>query len=150
MSFKLTSIKVIGVVSLLLVLASVSSLNEATGASKKSKEEKARKKAEELIREEKGTETREKAEELIQRKEGEKAVQERAKKLVQKKVKAEKQVKPGFYYKVKKGDTLGKIAGYKKIYGDSNKWILIYKANKDKIKNPNAIRLGQILYIPRN
>lgn len=51
---------------------------------------------------------------------------------------------------MKKGDTLAKIAGYKKIYGDPKKWILIYKTNKDKIKNPNAIRPSQILYIPKD
>ncbi len=51
------------------------------------------------------------------------------------------------YHKVKKGETLKIIA--KKIYGDPEKWILIYGANRDKIKNANIIHPGQILSIPK-
>lgn len=49
-------------------------------------------------------------------------------------------------YKVKKGDCLWNIA--KKFYGDGSKYTVIYKANKDKISNPNLIYPGQILTIP--
>lgn len=48
---------------------------------------------------------------------------------------------------IKKGDTLWNIA--KKLYGDGEKYKLIYEANKDKIKNPNLVREGQKLIIPR-
>jgi nucleoid-associated protein YgaU len=51
------------------------------------------------------------------------------------------------YHKVKKGETLKIIA--QEIYGDPEKWILIYGANKDKIKNANIIRSGQVLRIPK-
>lgn len=51
------------------------------------------------------------------------------------------------YHKVKKGETLEIIA--KEIYGDPEKWILIYRANKDKIKNANIVHPGQILSIPK-
>ncbi len=44
------------------------------------------------------------------------------------------------------GDCLYNIA--KKYYGDGSKWRIIYKANKDKIKNPNKIYPKQILIIP--
>jgi LysM repeat protein len=49
-------------------------------------------------------------------------------------------------YVVKKGDSLWKIAG--KVYHNPLKWPRIYKANKDKIKNPNRIHPGQVLIIP--
>ncbi|SFR78598.1 LysM peptidoglycan-binding domain-containing protein [Anaeromicropila populeti] len=50
------------------------------------------------------------------------------------------------YYVVKSGDTLWAIA--KKYYGDGSKYTKIYKANKDKIKNPSLIYVGQKLTIP--
>jgi len=49
-------------------------------------------------------------------------------------------------YTVKKGDSLWRIAG--KVYGNPLKWPLIYRANKDKIKNPNLIYPNQVLTIP--
>lgn len=49
-------------------------------------------------------------------------------------------------YTVKKGDCLWNIA--KKFYGDGSKYTEIYNANKDKIKNPNLIYVGQVLVIP--
>ncbi len=50
---------------------------------------------------------------------------------------------------VVKGESLWYIAGYKSTYGDPTKWPLIYKANRDKIRNPNLIYPGQVLRIPR-
>ena len=50
-------------------------------------------------------------------------------------------------YTVKKGDTLWGIA--KKYLGNGAKYTLIYNANKDKIKNPNLIYVGQTLTIPK-
>lgn len=49
-------------------------------------------------------------------------------------------------HKVARGDTLYSIA--KQYYGDGNKWTKIYKANEDKIPNPNVLKLGQELTIP--
>jgi nucleoid-associated protein YgaU len=49
-------------------------------------------------------------------------------------------------YTVKKGDCLWNIA--KKFYGNGSKYTLIYNANKDKIKNPNLIYVGQVFTIP--
>ena len=49
-------------------------------------------------------------------------------------------------YTVKSGDCLWNIA--KKFYGDGSKYTKIYEANKDKIRNPNLIYVGQVLTIP--
>jgi len=49
-------------------------------------------------------------------------------------------------YTVQKDDTLQKIA--KKYYGSYGAWMKIYKANKDKIKNPNLLRSGTVITIP--
>lgn len=45
-----------------------------------------------------------------------------------------------------KGMTLGHLALQE--YGDASCWIYIYRANKDKIANPDHIREGQVLVIP--
>ena len=52
-------------------------------------------------------------------------------------------------YQVKRGETLRSIAGYDSVYGDREKWRLIYDANRDKISNPNHLVPGQLLEIPR-
>lgn len=52
----------------------------------------------------------------------------------------------GGTYTVKKGDSLWKIA--KQFYGNGAEYTKIYNANKDKIKNPNVIHIGQVLTIP--
>ncbi len=57
------------------------------------------------------------------------------------------QIVGGAPYVVQKNDSLWKIA--RKLYGDANKWPLIYRANQDKIKNPNLIYAGQQLQIPQ-
>jgi len=50
-------------------------------------------------------------------------------------------------YTVQQGDTLSRIAG--KVYGDANKWDVILEANKNTLKRPENIRVGQTLVIPR-
>ncbi len=47
---------------------------------------------------------------------------------------------------VEKGDTLGKIA--KHYYGDASKYMKIFNANTDKLKNPDLIYPDQELAIP--
>ena len=49
-------------------------------------------------------------------------------------------------YTVKKGDTLWAIAS--KYYGSGAQYTKIYKANTDKISNPNLIYPGQVFTIP--
>jgi len=50
---------------------------------------------------------------------------------------------------VVKGECLWWIAEYKQIYNDPFMWPLIYKANRDKIKDPDLIYPGQVFRIPR-
>ncbi len=45
-------------------------------------------------------------------------------------------------------DCLWRIAEYKFIYGNPLKWPIIYKANKDQIKDPDLIYPGQVFKIP--
>lgn len=49
-------------------------------------------------------------------------------------------------YHVVAGDTLSKIAS--QFYGESGQWDLIYQANKDRMKTPSDLRVGQTLVIP--
>lgn len=50
------------------------------------------------------------------------------------------------YHEVVKGETLSKIAA--KYYGDANLYMKIFEANRDILKDPNLIRVGQKLRIP--
>jgi nucleoid-associated protein YgaU len=52
----------------------------------------------------------------------------------------------GRSYTVKSGGTLSKIA--KEFYGDANAYHRIFEANRDKLKDPNKIDVGQVLNIP--
>jgi nucleoid-associated protein YgaU len=53
-------------------------------------------------------------------------------------------------YTVKRGETLPQIAARPMIYGDPSLWPLIYRANRDQIRDPRRLWPGQILRIPRN
>ena len=50
------------------------------------------------------------------------------------------------YYTVVSGDTLSKIS--KTNYGDANKYMKIFEANKPMLSDPNKIYPGQVLRIP--
>lgn len=50
------------------------------------------------------------------------------------------------YHDVEKGDTLSAIA--KKYYGDANKYMVIFEANKPMLSDPDKIYPGQKLRIP--
>ncbi len=50
------------------------------------------------------------------------------------------------WHEVKKSDTLWKIA--EKYYGDGSLYTKIFEANRDTLKDPNLIKVGQKLRIP--
>jgi nucleoid-associated protein YgaU len=48
-------------------------------------------------------------------------------------------------------DCLSKIAGFSFVYGDPNKWVLLYRANKSTLKHPedaDIILPAEVLVIP--
>jgi hypothetical protein len=53
---------------------------------------------------------------------------------------------PPRMYEVVAGDTLSKIA--KQFYGNANDYMKIFEANKDQLKDPDKIRVGQKLKVP--
>jgi LysM repeat protein len=53
-------------------------------------------------------------------------------------------------YKVKKGETLIDIAQRREIFNDKYMWPLIYKANRDQMRDPQLVYPGQVLAIPRD
>lgn len=52
-------------------------------------------------------------------------------------------------YTVRRGETLPQIAGRTEIYNDASLWPLIYRANRDQIRDPKRLWPGQVLTIPR-
>lgn len=53
-------------------------------------------------------------------------------------------------YTVRMGDKLRFIASRREIYNDPYQWPLIYKANRDQIRDPHMLFVGQQLIIPRH
>lgn len=52
-------------------------------------------------------------------------------------------------YSVKRGETLPQIAARADVYNDSSLWAVIYRANRDQIRDPKRLWPGQVLTIPR-
>jgi nucleoid-associated protein YgaU len=61
-------------------------------------------------------------------------------------VEAPAQEPESVFHTVEKGDTLSAIA--KKHYGDANKYMKIFEANKPMLSHPDKIYPGQMLRIP--
>lgn len=53
-------------------------------------------------------------------------------------------------YTVRRGETLPQIAGRPEIYDDASMWPIIYRANRDQIRDPKRLWPGQVLAIPRH
>jgi nucleoid-associated protein YgaU len=60
---------------------------------------------------------------------------------------ASEPVVPGTTYTVRSGDSLPSIA--KRAYGDSKRWYDVYIANYEMLKDPNVLRPGWVLRIPK-
>lgn len=82
-------------------------------------------------------------------------VQEKAVAAAQKvraeKIKPPKEQRPlQTHHTVKRGETLPQIAAQADVYNDYRLWPLLYRANRDQIRDPRHIWPGQFLRIPRN
>lgn len=53
-------------------------------------------------------------------------------------------------YTVRRGETLPQISARTEIYNDSSLWPIIYRANRDQIRDPKRLWPGQVFTIPRN
>lgn len=53
-------------------------------------------------------------------------------------------------YTVRRGETLPQIAARTEIYNDSSLWPIIYRANRDQIRDPKQLWPGQTLKVPRH
>lgn len=49
-------------------------------------------------------------------------------------------------YTVQRGDSLMRIAG--RVYGNSGRWTALYEANRRLMRNPQDLRVGQVLVVP--
>jgi LysM repeat protein len=58
--------------------------------------------------------------------------------------------KSGDTYNVVRGDHLWGISSKSTIYGNPYAWPLIFKANRDKIRDADLIEPGQVLAVERN
>lgn len=54
------------------------------------------------------------------------------------------------YHTVKRGETLPQISAQPEVYSDASLWPIIYRSNRDQIRDPRRIWPGQVLRIPRN
>lgn len=52
----------------------------------------------------------------------------------------------GNMVKIEKADTLKKLAA--RWYGDQGRWREIYEVNKNKMKSPGDLRVGQMIFVP--
>jgi LysM repeat protein len=87
------------------------------------------------------------AEERLRKEEQIKAEEEALQKTVAAK---EAEVVRPVVYTVRRGETLPQIAARNEIYNDSSLWPIIYRANRDQIRDPKHLWPGQSLKIPRN
>ncbi len=53
-------------------------------------------------------------------------------------------------YTVRRGETLPQISARTEIYNDSTLWPIIYRSNRDQIRDPKRLWPGQVFVIPRN
>ena len=106
------------------------------------KEDEARRRLEEQRREEDARLAREKS-----RAEQEALAEAQARRAAER---ARQQAKPlPTYHTVKRGETLPQISSLPDVYNDNMLWPLLYRANRDQIRDPRHIWPGQVLRIPR-
>jgi uncharacterized coiled-coil DUF342 family protein len=53
-------------------------------------------------------------------------------------------------WRVHRGESLWRISQYPEVYGTGTRWPIIYRANRDQIRDPNLIFPNQVFVIPRD
>jgi len=112
---------------------------------------KAREAVEEEIRRAAEAEARSRAEQARQAAEEEarRAAEEQARQAAEEEARKANEARMLNEYRVGSNDTLASVAGLIGVYGDPTLWPLLYQANRDQIKDPVHIYVGQVLKIPR-
>ena len=118
-------------------------------------EDEARAKAKEEAKRKAEEEAKLKAEEEARKKAEAKAAEEVAKAEEETRAKAKEEAKAAealekASHEVVKGESLWKIAKHKDVYENPFMWPLIYKANHDKINDPDLIYPKQVFSIPQD
>ena len=118
-------------------------------------EDEARAKAKEEAKRKAEEEAKLKAEEEARKKAEAKAAEEVAKTEEETRAKAKEEAKAAealekASHEVVKGESLWKIAKHKDVYENPFMWPLIYKANHDKINDPDLIYPKQVFSIPQD
>jgi len=118
-------------------------------------EDEARAKAKEEAKRRADEEARLKAEDEARKKAEAKAAEEVAKTEEETRAKAKEEAKAAealekASHEVVKGESLWKIAKHKDVYENPFMWPLIYKANHDKINDPDLIYPKQVFSIPQD
>ena len=90
-------------------------------------------------------EARRKAEEEALRK----AAEEEARRRAEEEARKAAELRAFTDYRVGSNETLASIAALPGVYGDPLLWPLLYQGNRDQIKDPRQIYVGQVLKIPR-
>ena len=118
-------------------------------------EDEARAKAKEEAKRRADEEARLKAEDEARKKAEAKAAEEVAKAEEETRAKAKEEAKAAealekASHEVVKGESLWKIAKHKDVYENPFMWPIIYKANHDKINDPDLIYPKQVFSIPQD
>jgi nucleoid-associated protein YgaU len=124
-------------------------LLEKEVAELKARQKEAARRAEAERRAEFARQAREAADRLAQL-QAEALAQKEAAEVVPRKVKPPRGPALVSSYTVRRGESLPLIASQPEVYGDRNLWPLIYRANRDQIRDPRHIWPGQVLRVPRN
>lgn len=111
---------------------------------REAQEEELRRAAEEEIRSKAAEEARLRAEEEARRK-----AEEEARRKAAEEARKASEGRMLIEYRVGSNDTLASIAALIGVYSDPMLWPLLYQANRDQIKDPAHIYVGQVLKIPR-
>lgn len=93
---------------------------------------------------------RERARRLAEEEQARSAARQREQEAAQAPPEPEPEPQPLRQVKVVTGEDLAAIAARPDVYGDALLWPLIYKSNRDQIKDPREIYAGQVLIIPRD